>query len=474
MIKILVWSFLLFVSLTGRCQQELNVLNIKDFLEIILSNHPVVRQAQLREEEGTSELLRAKGNFDPKISSSYEFKTFKETEYYDKRNTIIKVPTKTPFTPKITLQRNNGSNLNPENIIPEKNNYRQLSPGISMPILQGFIIDERRSDLRQAKAFLSISKAERDNLLNEILKNALSTYWEWYLAYEKYKLLLQSTQIAKGLFDRAVADYRYGELAVVDTIQAKITLETQLSELEMVIFEWENAGLQLSNYLWGASVEPLLLAPEVIPDSLANSFDLPDSNQFDRLIQDLKSRHPKLRKLSGKINQTEILNKWQQEQLKPQLDLSYSFIDAPLSSDGSSNPLKFNDNYKLGMDFYFPIFLRKERGKLQKTKIKLEGYQLDYDLSQLELSNKLKSKYAEALTARNLESRYKIIADGYKRLYEAELLNLDVGESNLFKFNIQINKYLESKIKYLDYKMKFQKNKIELLYEAGILFERIN
>ncbi|MBV6648069.1 MAG: hypothetical protein KI790_21585, partial [Cyclobacteriaceae bacterium] len=62
------------------------------------------------------------------------------------------------------------------------------------------------------------------------------------------------------------------------------------------------------------------------------------------------------------------------------------------------------------------------------------------------------------------------MAINYNRLLQAELVNLQVGESDLFKLNIQQDKYIESQLKYLKTLTKFQKNKAEILFEAGVPF----
>ena len=167
-------------------------------------------------------------------------------------------------------------------------------------------------------------------------------------------------------------------------------------------------------------------------------------------------------------------NLWYRESLKPQIDLTYSFIDAPISPFGETNSISFSDNYKVGIDFSFPIFLRKERGKIQKTKIQIRSN--SYEMSQLKLSlkNNILSKYAETQMSSTLAVQYEQISQNYDRLLQAELLNLETGESDLFKLNIQQDKLISAQLKYLDNLVKFRKNKAEILFEAGLPFLSLN
>ncbi len=55
----------------------------------------------------------------------------------------------------------------------------------------------------------------------------------------------------------------------------------------------------------------------------------------------------------------------------------------------------------------------------------------------------------------------------YKRLLDAELINLQQGESNLFKINVQQGKMIESQTKWLKLLSEFEKQKAYLYWAAG-------
>ena len=62
------------------------------------------------------------------------------------------------------------------------------------------------------------------------------------------------------------------------------------------------------------------------------------------------------------------------------------------------------------------------------------------------------------------------MATNYRRLLDAEIINLDEGESDLFKLNIQTDKYIDSQLKFLKTSASLQKAKAELVFEAGYPF----
>jgi len=159
------------------------VMTLESFISIVLMNHPVVKQADLLPENARQEIRLARGAFDPKLESSWDVKNFKDTEYYDIFNTTLKVPTWFPVDPKISVDRNRGVFLNPENAIPAGDNFGQVTAGLSLPVGRGLFIDQRRASVQQAEIFGQITDAERIKMINKILLSASKDYWEWYFTF---------------------------------------------------------------------------------------------------------------------------------------------------------------------------------------------------------------------------------------------------------------------------------------------------
>jgi outer membrane protein TolC len=195
---------------------------------------------------------------------------------------------------------------------------------------------------------------------------------------------------------------------------------------------------------------------------------------MQEIISWAAENHPEIKKLIYKIDQYKVENRWYRESFKPQIDLNYSFIDAPVTGLGEANNPSFNDNYKMGIDFSFPIFLRKERANLQKNKLKMENTGYDLEQVRLGIQNSILSKYAETKMSGKLASQYESISENYNRLLQAEFINLDAGESDLFKLNLQQDKLIFSQLKYIENLVKYQKNKAEIYYEAGVPYLSID
>lgn len=459
---------LLLIPFTSMAQEaDTTVLTLSEVLELAIKNHPIIRQADLQTGFAEAELRLAKGQLDPKLSSSYSLKNLNDTEYYNQFSGTFKIPVWFPIDPKIEVSRNNGNYLNPENFISSSTDFWQVSTGVSLPLGKGLFIDERRALLQQSRIYGDLAEADRQKMTNAALLDIVKAYWDWYTAFQELRILKQSIDISKDLKDQVILDYEFGEASVVDTVQALITYQSRLVDFEKARLNYLQSQFALSVHLWAALDTPLELEPNAIPGE-ENPFEVvPDSTGLEILLGWAETQHPEIRMINAKKEQLEVEERWNKESLKPELNLSYSLIDAPLNYAGTETP-DWDDNYKLGVDFAFPIFLRKERGKLQKTQLYLESTDFMLQQTAQQVKASIKGAYAELKTNEKLAIEFEKMARNYQRLLEAELLNVENGESDLFKLNIQQEKYLDAQIKYFQAKAKLEKLKAYLPYSAGL------
>ena len=438
---------------------------LNNFYELIVKNHPSARQASLLSEVARQEIRLARGNFDPKLEAQMLKKRLNETEYYDIVNGSLKFPTILPFDPSIGIDRNQGTYLNPERYIDNEFNYQQLYAGISVPLGQGLITDERRMALRQAELFKEMTEAEQVKIINKLLLEAAKSYWDWYYAYYNYRLLNRSVNIALEIYNRVKTNYTYGEAAVIDTIQAKITLQQRIIEQQEAFLNFRNSGIQISNMLWDSLSYPIELDLKWVPVLASDPWSL-TPEQLNHLTENAKVNHPELKKLEIKITQLDNERKLAAEYLKPKLNLNYYAINQPFNSDGdfSFNP---DDNYKFGVDFSFPIFLRKERSKLALAKLKISNTQFERSLAERQILNDLTATYNQLVTLQSIIGNQQQMVQYYERLLAAELINLEQGESDLFKINVQQEKLILAQAKWLKLLSDNEKLKAQLYWAAG-------
>jgi outer membrane protein TolC len=471
--------FLLIARLSGAQTQgaldslfilpdTVTALSIENLYASMLEFHPLVKQNKLLTDLAQQEVRFARGAFDPKLETRINMKEFDDKDYYKKWIASFSVPTWFPIDPKIGFEQNTGTFLNPEDRLPASNNNRQLFTGISLPLGRGLFTDDRRAAVQQAKLFTQLAEAEQIKLINKILLEAAKDYWQWYYAYYNYRLLNQNLLIAEEIFRRVKLNAEFGEASTLDTIQAKITLQTRLVERQESYLEFLNSGVKISNYLWDSEELPLQLSNMVAPVLVQNDGELLSVTTLEELSLQAKQNHPELTKLNIKLDQLEIDRRLAAEYIKPKLDLSYNFLNQPITPTGDFQSFTFLNDYKFGLDFAMPILIRKERAKLAQAKIKIKGATYELTQTEREIINQLNMIFNQLVNTNQILEQQNAVAVYYQQLLNAEIFNLDNGESDLFKINIQQDKLIQAQSKLLKLKAEYEKMKATLYWAAGV------
>jgi outer membrane protein TolC len=322
--------------------------------------------------------------------------------------------------------------------------------------------------MQQAKLFGKMAEAEQVKLINKILLEAAKDYWQWYFSFYNYRLLDRNAVIAEEIFSRVKLNAQFGEASVIDTVQAKIILQQRLVERQEAFLEFINSGIKISNYLWDQEGNPLQLSNNVAPVLVQNDGEILSAATLEDLSLLAKENHPDLLKLNVKLSQLEVDRKLAAEYLKPRLDLNYNFLNQPINPQGEFQSFSFMNDYKFGLDFAMPILIRKERAKLAQTKIKIQGTEYERTQTEREILNQINSTYNQLVNTNQILGQQSSVAENYERLLQAELLNLENGESDLFKINIQQEKLIQSQSKLLKLKAEYEKMKATLFWAAGV------
>jgi outer membrane protein TolC len=458
--KIKLVSIFLFLNLDLSAQNI--TLSLNDFLKLVISNHPVAKQANLFINDAQAEVSIAKGGFDPKVIANFDQKVFKDKEYFNRFDQVVKVPIQFGGMEfKAGYDRNIGETLSDDIRTP---NTGTPYAGVSIPLIQGFAIDERRKTLNQAKIFETIAETEKLKTLNKLVFSATKTYWDWVLAYRQLSMQKEFYNQANERYIAIKNRFKIEDLAAVDTLEASINLDERLLQLKISEIDFSNQGMILSSYLWDSNGQILELKKEVIP--VEKEVIVFQNDSFNNLLEIAKNRHPEILKLQFKNDQLNIEERFRKEFLKPRLDLSATALLATGTNLTSKyvNPL---NNYKLNVDFVLPIFARKERGKLNQIRIKQLQNKLDLDLMKNSIENDVKIAFNEIQNIQNQISIQQNIILNQKSLFEAEKNKFKLGESTIFMINSRESKLLEQSIKLENLKIKFEKAKAILTYSVG-------
>lgn len=459
------------INISAQPIDTASVFTQDEYFQLIMAYHPLVRQANLLTAEAKANLRMARGGFDPKLFADWQEKSFDGKNYFTIGEGGFKIPTWFGLELKGTFNTTDGVFLNPENNLPAAG---QAVAGIKASLGQGLWIDQRRASLQKARILQEANDAERSNAINDILLEAAMAYWDWVKVYNEMLAIERALQTAQQRLEGIVESYLQGDQPAIDTLETYIQVQNWEFELNEAQLNYRNAGLMLSNFLWYENDIPLEITDQLRPwrlDELETQEPLPLLQTF---LQQLESLHPQLRFYQFKLNQLEIDRRLAAEMLKPQLDVEYNFLadgfdfNRRVNNDNGLNNLILQ-NYKWGINFSFPLFLRKERGKLELTRLKILDTDFTFQQKQLELRNKVRDAYNTWQNSQTQIALYQGITDNYQALLSAEIIKFDLGESSIFLINSREQKLIDAQLKLIKLQAEFHKNSNKVEWAAGRL-----
>ncbi|MBK8826809.1 MAG: TolC family protein [Saprospiraceae bacterium] len=447
-------------------QIDSSTLTLESVFDQVKKYHLMAGRALLQRDFAAAELLKAKGSFDPTAQSTISQKYFANKDYYSLINGEVKIPTWYGIDFKGGYDINRGIFLGNENKTPDNGLWYA---GVSVPLGQGLWIDERRAQVKSARIGQNLAINQQQDMTNEVLFQTANVYWDWFRAYHVRQVLNEAVKNAKLRFE-AVRTYAIkGDRPGIDTIEASIEVQNinlSLSEAEMELVKATNA---LSGQLWDENMQNENLSIKKQPIDLtivtkSIQDDVPKIN--NNLIPE---SHPYLEVLRQKLRQLDVEKRLKQDKLKPKLNVQYN----PHSEAfGGNQTTHFSiNNYKWGMEFKMPLFLRKERGDIKLADLKIQ----ETDLMLRQKTNDIRIKFENYITEwRATLDQIEIFGktvELYKQMLEAERRLFNIGESSLFVVNSREQAYINAQIKLTEIVAKNKVSYYAIWYFAGRLPE---
>lgn len=437
------------------------VLSYESYLKNVLENNPISKKADNIKRSGELQYKASKGNFDPAISGSYDNKYFNGTNYYSTINAGVKVPLFTAQNLKFGYEYGVGANINPEQYT---SSYGLPYVGLEVGLLQGLVIDYRRADLLKSKEYVNYYSAEKNIQLNGLLYESSLKYFDWLFSLKQLALNNYFMELAKQRLIGIESLASIGERAAMDTIEAAILYQSRLLDFQSVQIDAQKQNNDLATFNWdvnGASTHTQFTAL----DSIDAYYQKAKKNIVKQLFQDSTS-NPIIEKYNSYQKVLGIEAKLKKEMIKPKLNVNYNALSY---NKDSYSPVYSQNNYKWGVDLSFPLLLRRSRNEYKMAKINFQNNSFELANKTNELDFKLNAlKQTITILSEQLQNAERSVKYN-KQLVEAEKLRFNNGESSLFILNARENKWLESELKYADYKYKFIKTSLSIIYLKGTL-----
>jgi outer membrane protein TolC len=437
-------------------------ITLTDFLKLVVANHPLTRQARLLPEMAQAELMGARGAFDPTIDVHWNRKdlwNYKENwtpaTYFQNWNNFLKVPVWFGDA-KIGYEQYKGINVNPENFTPPDG---LIYLDISLPLGPQLLIDERRAMLKQAELGVQLNEAEKIKLINKTILEATKAYCAWYEADVKSQIYARNLALGIERLEFIRRNIVQGSSAPVDSVEALMEVYKRQAELENQQLEQTSARLRASVFIWTDDLKPLELSTALRPQN-------PISNLTSSGSNGLNAQHPELQKLSIKAQQLGWEYKWRRAELFPMIDFNLKPMFIPGQAEFTGR--YFQENYKVGFNFYTPIFLRKQRAKLQSVKLKQRAVELEQQYTQQFLQREADATFAETQALGRMLRLQEQSVEQADVLVDVEKTRFQIGETTLFVLNARERSRLSTYEKLIELQAKSAKAEYTLRYVLGL------
>ncbi len=467
-VKHIIPALLLLVSSSLKAQDSLKILSALQVMEIVKQFHPVAKQADIFVEKAKTDVTIARGMFDPVLKNETAQKTFDGTDYYYYNRPELSIPTWFGVEVSAGLEYLSGNRTDPVETKGQTSYF-----GVSVPLAKNLLMDKRRAALQTAKIFRDASAIEKRNILNNLMLDAMNSYWNWVKQYQVYKILTEALTVNEKRVELIKTAFRLGDRPAIDTIEALTQLQTIELLKNQAWLDYQNAGLELSVFLWLPNTTPYNLGIDIVPGDelqLSNiaTETIPDLNN---LLEAAIKNHPELLIYNYKIDMLTVDKKLKFQDLLPSLNFRYNQLGKGYDMLKTvTNPL-FENNYQYGLSFGIPLRLSQGRGEYRKAKLKITETQLQQKQKQLQLENKVKSYFNELLMLKSQVALQEKALNNYRALQRGEEIRFQAGESSLFLINARENKTLEALQKLQELKAKYYKTENTLQWAAGLMIQ---
>lgn len=419
-------------------------LTFPEFVDDILAHHPVATQARLVADQARSDLRTAWGAFDPTMTASWNQKKFDGMQYYQYFDAALKIPLPIGADVTLAFDRTTGRYVNPDRRTAVNGTFEA---GISIPLGQRILTDERRNVLQQARAARDVGEADRTSIVNKLLFSAAKDYGAWYESWRRRGIAQEGEALAEFRLQAVRRRVVNGESAPIDTIEALLELQRR----EVTRFEAEASfyisSLDVTAYLWDDAGRPAALPADAKPVLLGIEGVGIDSTRLAELLDLATRRNPDLLKVQARIKQAEAQRLFSTQALLPLAEAKLSALGASDSEQAFFDHERLDNNFKAGVSITSPVLFLKETGRFAWSGQRLEFQRLERDRLRREVEFDARAAMFDLFNLERLRQRQVANVRNARLLRDAEQVRYENGEGTLLILNLRERLVLDEAVK---------------------------
>jgi outer membrane protein TolC len=399
-------------------------LTLDAFLTKVLRTSPQARSLRLAAHRATAQLLEARGGFDPRFVSGYEYKTQADKAKLDVLRGGLRQPLNLPMRPtlKLDYRRGRGSSIDPS---VATSRVGETRVGVSFSPLKGLFPGKRQAALDKARLAPRRADAQQAKARNKLLRDAAHAFWDWVGARQKLTIARDLLALARRRQTLVTRRARAGEAPAIDSVEAAQIAASRRGTVADAVRAARQKRIALTTFLGGRDGAPssFRYAPPPLPS------DRPaDTVRVDAAVDTALTRRPALRALDVKQRQARIEQDLAQGRRWPDLKLEAQAV----SYDES--PLNVTD-VKVGVEIDQPLLFRGGRGEAQKARIKTRQLGFERDRTEQAVRADVEAAVVARRQARRRVQAAQQSVELARRLQAAEQRRFDAGEGTLFRLN---------------------------------------
>jgi outer membrane protein TolC len=250
-----------------------------------------------------------------------------------------------------------------------------------------------------------------------------------------------------------------GEKPAVDTLKSFIQIQERTVLFANKSIEVQNAARLVSSYLWSENQEPLILQEGMYPVGLQQLAMQPLATSLLENSLNQLQEHPTILMYDFKLQNLDLERKLKVNNLLPKLDFKYNFLSTEHVDFFGTSAAAPVENYKLGVKFSMPIFIRKERADLALVKLKLKATSYQQDAKRRDLQIKVENYFNEVQNFALQTTTIEQMVANYTALLEVERIKFSIGEASVFMVNTRENQLLNAQMKLIKQQVTYLKSR---------------
>ncbi len=399
-------------------------LTEKDVVKAVLTNFPLIQEAELKAESAKGELTAADGEFDHKLV--FRSKNRLEERYeYGYFEAAIEKQTTLGGTSLVAGHRRGLGQYPAYDGKMKTSGAGEVFAGLSVPLLRNFKTDEFRTNLKVKE--IEKKQADLEVFLKKMvyLHKSLSLYYKWILETQKLKINRNIFELAKKRHEMIERKFRAGDIDRMKVTDNQRAIDKRSGDIVKNEIDLNKVRTELAVMLSDERGQPMVLPAEPSPDNILQK------NETTIPLTTI-TQNPQLKLIELEKEKLKTESVFYDQSRLPGLNLEV-LGSKDLSVNDPYNP----ERLEIGVKFDFPLENQKAGGKRVSYRNKVAAIDKNKQYLEAQLTQQLSFFIKASADSRIRWETTTKEFEGTKTIAEAEKNRWTQGASDLFVVNLR-------------------------------------